>query len=176
MTRSTVLATVALAALAAVPGPAVAEEVVFENHVVRSRPAEGAAEKISLDVPAGWDRDRLNRYSVGFFDYTDPVRTIVVDLDPLADTARETRAERRTLRDLGRRFYREFAFQVNDPGEEIRVRWIFAYRDAQTDDTWSYTSVFLMKGERLVIDGRLVEKQELRAIRRHVVRSVELPE
>ena len=175
MPSRTVIATAALAALAAAaaPAPALAEEPTYDQQDVRSRPKDGTPEHVTLDVPADWERDRLNRVSVGFFHITENPQTIVVDLDPLVDTVREARAEARTLRDLGHRYYREHDFRVNEEDDLVRVRWVFAYRDAQTDDTWSYTSVFLMQDDRLVIDGRLTEKEELQEIRRHVVASYE---
>ena len=178
MPRRTVIAAAALAALAtATPWPATAEdEVTYEQHDVRSKPKSGSPEHVTLDVPSEWDRDRLNRVSVGFFDYTVPPRSIVVDLDPLVDTVKEARSEVRSFRDLGRRYYREHDFRVNDDDQKIRARWVYAYRDAQTDDTWSYTSVFLMGRERLVIDGRRVDKEGLKEIRRHVVASFEVQE
>jgi hypothetical protein len=170
--------TTALAALAGTfapgPAPALAEEVAYTSHDVRSRPRTGTPEHVTLDVPATWERDRLNRYSVGFFDYTEHPSSIVVDLDPLSDTVREVRAEVRTLRALGRRYYREHDFRVNGPDKKIRARWVFAYRDAQTEDTWSYTSVFLIDGDRLTVDGRRAERDELKEIRLHVVRSYEV--
>jgi hypothetical protein len=174
MSRITIIAT-AVAALAATTAPAsaMAEDVTYATQVVRSNPTDGSQEVVTLDVPADWVRDRLNPYSVGFFDDVAPVRSIVIDLNPRANTVRETKAEARTLRALGRNYYRELDFRVLDPGKKIRVRWVFAYRDAQTDDTWSYTSVLLMHGERLVIDGRYSQREELSQIRRHVVTSVQ---
>lgn len=173
MPTRTPITAAAIAALAvtATPGPSPAEEVTYEQHDVRSRPKDGTAEHVTLEIPSHWERDRLNRVSVGFFDYTEHPQVITVDLDPLSDTVREMRGEARTLRDLGRRYYREFDFRVDDQEDEVRVRWVFAYRDAQTDDTWSYTSVFLMQDDRLVIDGRLTEKEGLQEVRRHVVAS-----
>ena len=53
---------------------------------------------------------------------------------------------------------------------------MFAYRDAQTDDTWSYTSVFLLGNERLVVDGRKTDKEKLQEVRRHAVNSFEFQE
>lgn len=180
MPGRTLIATAALAALAVsvVPSPASAadEEITYEQHDVRSNPREGEAEHVTLDVPSEWERDRLNRVSVGFFDYTVAPQSIVVDLDPLVDTVQEMRAEAKTLRDRGSRYYKEYDFRVNDKDDKVRVRWVFAYRDAQTDDTWSYTSVFLMSGERLVIDGRRVDKDQLKEIRRHVVGSFQIQE
>jgi hypothetical protein len=175
MSRTTIVTAAVLAALAATaaPTPATADDISYQNHVVESTPPDGAGESISLDVPADWERDTLNWHTAGFFDYIEQPRSIVVDLEPLVNTVREARAEARVLRELGRRYYREFAFKVNEPGSRVRARWVFAYRDAPTDDTWSYTGVFLMKGNRLVIDGRLAHKEELQQIRRHVVRSVE---
>ena len=176
--RTTLIAAaIALAGTsAAVPCSASAEDVVYENRTVESDPPDGTAEHLTLDVPADWDEDRLNWHSVGFFDLTAPGKWIIVDLEPLANTAREVRAERRLLQALGPSDYREYAFRVNEPGSRVRVRWVYANRDSQTEDTWSYTSVFLMHGNRLVIDGRRSEKAQLKSIRRHVAHSVELPD
>ena len=173
MTRTTTLAIATLAALAATTAPALGDEITYEQHDVRSKPRDGDPEHVTLEVPDDWRRDRLNRVSVGFFNDTAPPRWITVDLDPLNDTAGEMRAEAKTLRDLGDRYYREFDFRVNDTDDKVRVRWVFAYRDAPTDDTWSYTSVFLMGDDRLLIDGRLKVKEELQEVRRHVVASYE---
>ena len=178
MTRQTAIATAAFAAIAAavVPSPALAAEVSYETHDVRSDPKKGAEEHVTLDVPDDWERDRLNRVSVGFFDYTTATRSLVVDLDPLNDTPREIRAEAQTLRDRGSRYYREHDFRVNDKGEKIRVRWVYSYRDAQTDDEWSYTSVVLIDDERLVLDGARTDREQLEQIRKRVVGSFEIQE
>jgi hypothetical protein len=173
--KTLIAAALALAGVStAVPANASAEDLVYENRSVESDPPDGAAEHLTLDVPADWDEDRLNWHSVGFFDLTAPGKSIIVDLEPRANTAREVRAERRQLRALGPSDYREYAFRVNEPGSRVRVRWVYANRDSQTDDTWSYTSVFLMRGNRLVIDGRRSERAQLKSIRRHVAPSVEL--
>jgi hypothetical protein len=132
-------------------------------------------ETVTLDAPAAWDRQQLNEHSVGFLNYTAPGKRIVLDLAPLVDTVAEMKAERRTLRDLGPRYYREVGFRVNDPGRKVRVRWVFSYRDAQTDDTWSFTSYYLMHGNRLEVDGRQTQRDRLVTIRDHVVRSVRFP-
>jgi hypothetical protein len=174
MPRCTVISSVALAALATTMTPSLAAEVSYEQHDVRSNPKEGPSEHVTIDVPDSWERDRLNRVSVGFFDYTTATRSIVVDLDPVNDTPKEMRAEVQTLRDLGPRYYREHDFRVNGEGDGIRVRWVFAYRDAQTDDHWSYTSVFLIDDERLVLDGARSDKDELKELRTHVVSSFEI--
>ena len=171
MTRTTALAIATVAALATTATPALADEITYEEHTFTSNPREGEPEEISLEVPADWDRQRLNRVTVGFFGTSVMPQTIVADLDPLSDTVREMRAEAKTLRDLGKRYYREFDFGVNDEDDKVRVRWVFAYRDAQTDDTWSYTSIFLMGDDRLEIDGRLKQKEQMQEIRRHVVAS-----
>lgn len=162
------LATTALVASAVLAPTASAQEPEYEHQVVR----HGSHETVTLDAPAGWDRQQLNRHSVGFYDYTAPGKSIVVDLAPLVDTVAEMKAERRTLKDLGRRYYREVRFRVSDPGSKVRVRWVFSYRDAQTDDTWSFTSVYLMHGDRLVVDGRRAQREAIIPIRDHVVRSV----
>jgi hypothetical protein len=74
------------------------------------------------------------------------------------------------FREMSPRYYREYFFEVNDEDKKIRVR-VYAYRDAQTDDTWSYTSVLLLRDDRLVIDGRLVDREKLKEVRKHVVTS-----
>jgi hypothetical protein len=176
----TTIAAAAAAALATVvataPAPAspVAEDVVYESHLVRSDDPDGPDEQLRLDVPVGWERNQLNRHSVGFFDYTVPTRWITVDLKPRTNTVREMRGERRTLRTLGPAGYREHAFRIFDAGGRVRVRWVYSNRDPQTEDTWSYTSVFLMKGDLLVVGGRLSDRRRLVPIRRHVVRSVQI--
>ena len=180
MPRRAVVATATLSALASAvtAAPVLADEtsgdvVTYVQQDVRSHPKKGEEEHVTLDVPADWTRDRLNRVSVGFFDYQVHTRWVTVDLDPHNDTVEEMRAEVRSLRDLGDRYYKEHDFRVNEADEEIedeiRVRWVFAYRDAPTDDTWSYTSVFLMQDDLLVIDGRRRQKDELKDIRKHVV-------
>lgn len=174
MPRSTVIATVALAALATTVAPALAEEASYEQHDVRSNPKKDPSEHVTLKVPADWDRQRLNRVSVGFFNQTARPQTIVVDLDPLNGTAKELRAEAKALRDLGPRYYREHDFRVNDEDDEITARWVFSYRDAQTGDDWSYTSVFLFDDERLEIDGRRVDREELKQVRTRVVGSFQI--
>ena len=179
MPRRTLIATAALAAVATTVAPLPAsaeEELTYEQHEFRSNPKKGPEEQVTLEVPADWDRDRLNRVAVGFFDYSVHTRNIIVDLSPLSDTPEEMRTRVREMRDLPDRYYREYDFRVNDDDAEISVRWVFAYRDAPTDDTWSYTSVFLMDDEELVIDGRYKQKEELQEIRRHVVASFEIQE
>ena len=176
MPRRTLVTTAVLAALGAtaVPAPAPAEEVTYEQHEFESSPrkSEGPApERVTLEVPTGWDRQELNRVTVGFFNTTARPQTIEANLHPVADTVRETRDEVKMFREMSARYYREYFFEVNGDDKKIRVRWVYAYRDAQTDDTWSYTSVFLLRDDRLVIDGRLVDKEELKEIRKHVVTS-----
>src|SRR5687768_13738503 len=130
MPTRTTLATAALAALTlvATSAPVSAEETSYEQHDVRSRPRTGDPDHVTLEVPADWDRQRLNRVTVGFFNTTVRPQTIVVDLDPASDTVEEMRAEARTLRDLGERYYREYDFRVDDEDAKVRVRWVFAYR------------------------------------------------
>ncbi len=179
MPRRTVLTTAAAAALAvlattASAAPAPADELTYEQHDVRSNPKKGPSDHVTLDAPADWDRQRLSRVAVGFFNHTARPQTIVVDLDPLNDTVKEIRDEAQTLRDRGDRYYREYDFRVNDADDKVRVRWVFAYRDAQTGDKWSYTSVFLIGHERLEIDGRHVDKDQLKQLRTQVATSFEI--
>lgn len=132
--RTVVAATLAALAPPALPAAASAAEVSYEQQDVRSRPKEGTPEHVSLDVPTGWDRQRLNRVSVGFFHVTAHPQSIVVDLDPLSDKVSAVREERRALRDLGSRYYREYDWRVNDPDKKIRIRWVFAYRGRRPAD------------------------------------------
>lgn len=175
MSRPTIITTVALAALATTVAPALAGEMSYEQHDVRSNPKEGPGEHVTLDVPDTWDRDRLNRFTVSFSD-SEAHRGLVVDLDPHYDTARKMRAEAQVMRDLGPAYYREHDFRVNDEDEKVRVRWVFAYRDAQTEDRWWYTSVLLIDDERVFLDGELSDKEELKQIRKRVVGSFQIQE
>ncbi len=171
--RNLVATAVAAVAAVAVAAPALAEETTYEQHEFESSPrkSEGTPERITLEVPTGWERQDLSRTTVGFDNVTVRPQSIIAYLHPVADTVRETRAEVKMFREMSDRYYREYFFQVNDEDKKIRVRWVYAYRDAQTDDTWSYTSVYLLRDDRLVVDGRLVDKDELKEIRKHVVTS-----
>lgn len=133
--RRTVVA-LAVAALTAsvAPVPAMAQDVAYEQQQVRSRPPEGTpVEHVTLEVPAEWERDRLNRYSVGFFDYRPNPRTIVVDLDPVSDTARKMRKEARPRQLLRRR--RWVAYREVNAGACI----VFPSRERRT--TWAHVGL-----------------------------------
>ncbi len=178
MQRKTMIAAAALTAIAATaaPSPVLGDEITYEQHDVRSDPRKGSPEHVSLDVPEDWDRQELNRVSVGFFDSTESSRSLVVDLRPLVNTVRELRAQVKMLRDSGPEHYREYDFRVNDGEGKIRARWVYSYSDAQTGGDWSYASVFLIDGDRLFLEGKQTDIEELREIRRHVVTSYEVHE
>ena len=177
MRRKTMIATAAVAAFAATAAssPVLGEEISYVHQDVHSDPPKGSPEHVSLDVPDSWERDQLTRSSVGFFDEA-PGPSLVVDLRPDVNTVRELRVQVEMLRDRGAEFYREYDFRVNDQESEIRARWVFSYSDAQTGGHWSYTSIFLIDGNRLFLDGKKADIEELREIRRHAVTSYEVHE
>lgn len=176
MQRKTMIAAAAIAAIAGTvaPSPALGDEITYVHHDVRSDPRKGSPEHVSLDVPDSWET-RSTRTSASFFDQI-PGSSLVVDLRPLVNTVPELRDQVAMLRDQGAERYREHDFRVNDPGSKIRARWVFAYSDAQTGSDWSYASIFLIDGDRLSIEGKLADIEELREIRRRVVTSYQVHE
>jgi hypothetical protein len=167
-------AAVAAIAATAAPSPVLGDEISYVHHDVRSDPREGSPEHVSLDVPDSWEI-RLTRTSASFSDQTRGA-SLVVDLRPLVNTVRELRAQVRMLRDRGAEYYREYDFRVNDQGAKIRARWVFSYSDAQTGGHWYYTSIFLIDGDRLFLEGKKADIEELRQIRRRVVTSYQVHE
>ena len=173
------LATIAAAAAVGFSGsavPANAEAVVYENYGVRSNPPDRPGhEYATVDIPTGYDVDRLNWHTTVFFENVDQGRTIHVDLHPEADTPRELRAERAELMEEAGDSYREFAFRVNDKDAKVRARWSFTYTEPGTGDVDPFISVLLMSGNQIRVVGKLAEREQIRFIRKHVRKSVEFP-
>ncbi len=179
MQRFTALATTAAAAAVALTGtvvPANAEAVVYENHTVQSNPPHRPGhEYASLDIPTGYEKDRLDWHTVGFFEKVEQGRAIIVDLHPKADTVKELRAVRAELiKDTGDS-YREFAFKVNSNDSKVQARWTFTYAEPGTDEVAPFVSVLLMSGNQVRFVGKVSERDHVRFIRQHVRTSVVFP-
>jgi hypothetical protein len=173
MNRSTGLpALLAAAAVAvstvAVTAPATAEAVVYDTHHVKAD-----AEHASIDIPTGYTKHRENWHRFIWAEQFEGGRAIVLDLRPEADTVKELKAERGQL--VGAESYEEFAFVVNEPGSRVRARWVFTYSEPGTGDVDPFVSVMLMSGNRLQVAGKLAEKEQIKQIRRHVIRHLTFP-
>jgi hypothetical protein len=173
-------ATVSLAAAALIgavlPQPATAEAVTYQSRNVRAQLADGATAWAALDIPTGYDKQRLNRHAVGFFERVPGGRVIILDFEPQSDTLRELRHERTELAEQMSKSYEELAFHVNDKEAKVRARWAFAYTEGSGDRNEPYISVLLLRGgQQLQIGGRLSEAEHVRAIRQHVRKSVVFP-
>ena len=176
MHRFTTLATTAAAAAVAVSGfvlPANAEAVVYETHDLRSNVPGGGHEYASIDIPTGYAKDRIDWHTIAFFEQVDQGRTIIVDLQPEADTVRELKADRAELQ--GEESYEEFAFNVNDKDAKVRALWSFTYSEPSTGDVEPLISVLLMSGNQIKIIGKVEDRKHLRFIREHVRKSVAFP-
>ena len=177
--RFTAIVTTAAAAAVVVTGlavPANAEAVVYESYGVRSNPPDRPGhEYASIDIPTGYDVDRLDWHTTAFFERVDQGRTILVDLHPAADTVRELREERTELEKEAGDSYREFAFDVNDRDAKVRARWSFTYTEPGTGDVDPFVTVMLMSGNQVRIVGKLDEREQLRSIRDHIRDSVVFP-
>jgi hypothetical protein len=178
--RLTTLATTAAAAAAvAVSGfavPANAEAVVYKSYGVQSNPPERPGhEYATIDIPTGYDVDRLNWHTTAFFERVDQGRAVIVDLHPKADTVRELRAERNELKEGAGDSYREFAFKVKDKDAKVRARWSFTYTEPGTGDVDPFITVMLMSGNQIKVVGKLEEREQVDSIRKHIRRSVTFP-
>ena len=92
--RLTTLATTAAAAAVALTGmalPANAEAVVYDSYGVQSNLPDGGHEYATLDIPTGYEVDRLNWHTTVFHETVDQGRAIHVDLNPESDTVEELR-------------------------------------------------------------------------------------
>lgn len=177
--RLTALATTTAAAAVAMTGmalPANAEAVVYDSYSVRSNPPDHPGHEYAvLDVPTGYDVDRLNWHATAFVERVDQGRTIIVDLHPKADTVRELRAERADLKEGAGDSYREFAFKVKGKDAKVRARWSFTYTEPGTGDVAPFISVMLMSGNQIKVVGKLDEREHIRSIRNHIRDSVVFP-
>lgn len=177
--RLTALATTAAAAAVALTGvtlPANAEAVVYDSYGVRSNPPDRPGhEYATLDVPTGYDVDRINWHTTAFFERVDQGRTVIVDLHPDADTLRELRAERAELMEEAGDSYREFAFKVKDKDAKVRARWSYTYTEPGTGDVEPFISVMLMSGNQVRVVGKVDEREHIRFIRKHIRKSVVFP-
>jgi hypothetical protein len=182
MSRRTALsatATVAALASSALLGtsPAHAEAIVFKTrHVAAVAPGETAetAEHASIRIPTGYTRHKTAWHQWAWVENVEDGITISLDLEPQADTLRELRAERKDL--ATNETYEEFAFRVNEPGANVRAKWVFTVTEPHTGSVDPYVSVYLMRGgDRILVGGRLAEKDLAQRIRRHVVKTVDLP-
>ena len=177
--RMTTIATTAAAAAVAFSGfavPANAEAVVYTSYGVQSNPPDRPGhEYATIDIPTGYDVDRLNWHTTAFFERVDQGRTVIVDLHPKADTVRELRAERAELKKDAGDSYREFAFKVKDKDAKVRARWSFTYTEPGTGDVDPFVSVMLMSGNQVKVVGKLDERKQIRFIRKHIRKSVGFP-
>jgi hypothetical protein len=179
MHRFTTLATTTAAAAVVFSGlamPAHAEAVVYKNYVISSNPPDRhGKEHATLDIPTGYEVDRLDWHTVGFVEQVEQGRAIIMDLHPQSDTVRELKAERAAFTEDAGDSYEEFAFQVNDKDAKVRARWVFTYAEEGTGDVAPFVSVMLMSGNQLRIVGKVAEREHVEEIRKHVVRSVDFP-
>ena len=173
--RLTTLATAAAASAVALTGlalPANAEAVVYDSYGVQSnQPHEYA----TLDIPTGYEVDRLDWHTTVFHETVDQGRTIHVDLHPESDTVDELRAERDALKEKYADSYQEFAFDVKDDDAKVQARWSFTFTEPNTGDVDPFVTVMLMHGNQVRIVGKLAERDDIRFIRRHVRESVVFP-
>ena len=173
ITLTAATAAAAALALGAALVPANAEAVVYESRTVRATLPDGGVERATLDVPTGYERDRLDRHTVAFVERNGAGRVISMDLAPESDTLRELRQERRQLRKEYADSYREFAFRVNDRDSNVRAKWVYTFRAEGTDDTEPYVTVYLMDHNQLRVVGKVSERKQVNFIKDHVVGSVE---
>ena len=187
MTRSTrataTLATaLSLAAIASTGSPASAEAVVYDAHTVRSL-APGAAaetaEHASVDIPTGYARDRRSWHKVSFVEQHGAGRVITVDLAPRADTLAELKRQREVLKERYADSYRELSFTVVDDEMQasrlFRARWTYTIAEPGTEDTDPFVTVYLKGGNRLQVVGSMQDREQVRFIRHHVIRSFTFP-
>lgn len=177
--RLTALATTTAAAAVAFTGtalPANAEAVVYDSYGVQSNPPDGSAhEYANLDIPTGYEVDRLNWHTTVFHETIDQGRAIHVDLHPKSDTVDELRAERAALMEEYGDGYKEFAFDVKGNDVKVQARWSFTFTEPGTGDVDPFVSVMLMNGNQIRIAGKLAEREQIRNIRQHVRESVVFP-
>jgi hypothetical protein len=174
---ATTLAAAALTAFAvgAAIVPANAEAVVYETKNVRATTPEGGVEYASLDIPTGYDRDRINRHAVAFVEQHGAGRVISLDLDPEADTLRKIKQERRAMEEKYGDSYHQFAFKVNGRDAKVRVKWVYTFSEDGTEDTEPYVNVYLVGGNQLRVVGKVSEREQVNNIRNHVVGSLVFP-
>ena len=177
--RLTAIATTAAAAAVALTGtalPANAEAVVYDSYGVQSNPPDRPGhEYATLDIPTGYEVDRLNWHTTVFHETLDQGRAIHVDLHPESDTVEELRAERDALIEEYADSYQEFAFDVKDEDAKVQARWSFTYTEPGTGDVDPFISVLLMNGNHIRIVGKLSERRHISSIRQHVRESVVFP-
>ncbi len=183
--RTTLIATLtsaaALAGLAAA-APASAEAVVYDTRTVSSL-EPGASprttEYASVDVPTGYTRDRRSWHKVSFVEQHGAGRVITVDLAPKADTLRELKAQRAAVRAAYADSYRELSFTViRDEMQAARLftaRWTYTIAEPGTEDTDPFVTVYLKGGNRLQVVGSMQDREQVRFIRHHVIRSLVFP-
>ncbi|WP_148576018.1 hypothetical protein [Nocardioides caldifontis] len=155
--------------------PAHAEAVVYETKNVEATHPEGGVEWASLDIPTGYEKQRLNRHSVAFVEQNGAGRTISIHLDPKVDTLGELKKERAALKKRYADSYREFAFRVKDRDSKVRATWVYTFEAEGTDETEPWISVSLVRHNQVRVVGKVSERQHVRRIRDHVVRSVQVP-
>ena len=179
MRRTTSFLTTAAAVAVAVSGlamPAHAEAVVYEKQTVSTKSNDDSTrEYATLAIPTGYDKHRIDRHTVGFFEMVDGGRAIIMDLEPEVNTVKEIKAQRAELVEEGGAAYEEFAFKVNDQDAKVRVFWSYSYETPGTEEVDPFTNVMLMSGNRLHVVGKLAEREHVEEIRKHVVKSVKFP-
>ena len=175
----TAVATTAAAAAVALTGvtaPANAEAVVYKNYGVQSNPPDRPGhEHATIDIPTGYDVDRLNWHTTAFFEAVDQGRTITVDLHPKSDTVAELRAERAAFIKKAGDSYDELAFKVHGKDAKVQARWSFTYTEPNTGDVDPFVTVLLMSGNQVRVVGKMAERDQVRFIRKHVRDSVVFP-
>jgi hypothetical protein len=178
-TTAALTAALSLAALTTLSGsPASAEAVVYDSKTVRSvSPSTGDVETASVDIPTGYDRDRRNWHRVSFVENAGVGRVITVDLAPKADTLAKLKRQRGVIKDRYADSYREFSFTVikddAKAAELFRARWTYTFAAPGTGDPEPFITVYLKQGNRLQVVGSLQDKEQVKNIRRHIIKSLD---
>ncbi len=94
-----------------------------------------------------------------------------MDLAPRNGTPAELRAQRHRTTTTYGDSYRELAFEVDRSNGAVTARWVYLFTEPGTDDHDPFVSVVLTEGNRIEVVGRLAEREHVRAIRKHVVRT-----
>lgn len=160
-------------------GVAHAEAIVYESYNVRAKAPDeplAGAEHASIEIPTGYTKHKLGWHRWVWSENVEDGVTIGLNLQPRRDTVKELKAERAALKEVAGEDYTEFAFRVNDVGSKVRARWVFSYAEPNTGNAEPYTSVILLRGgNRLLVGGRLSERDLAKRIRRHTVRTIRFP-
>ena len=171
-------AAMAAVALTAVATPASAEAVVYKNKTVGAHEPhtpKKTTEHLSLDVPTGYARSRMDWHTVLFAEQVPNGRAMIVDLRPQSDTVDELTEERDAFAVEAGESYHEYAFEVNGEDSAVQARWTFRYAEPESEGT-AFVTVVLIGGNRVQVAGDVDDRKAVNRIRKHVVRSVVLPD